>query len=447
VAGDTIWVAGGASYACGSFASNGSAGNYITLLADSSTGTATLTSSCGVGSHTYIAVQGFTFSNGTTVNGNGCSHLKVVGDSFDNWGLGIALSPSCDNVLVDGNSFGPNANDDDINQFGRFWVIRNNEAKGLTETTQHPDFWQTYCTGREPASYVLLENNYAHDCVGGDCHFMQFNNSQCNLASASNGSLGMTVYIVRENKTKHIQSYFVGFQNVQNLTLSGDTFTRLAVYNNLIGDQNNSFNSGNDNADNQLDASPGFEKNDLAYNSMDYQVSVALMYPIGRTIKNSWAFFSGHSLTTRDNLSTCIASGGCRVNTDPLVTNFTNANFSLQSGSPAIAAGASITTVSASDTGSGTSLVVNDAFAFQDGTWVDGISADCISVKTIANHVCISSINYQTNTITLTGNPGTRASGDPVWLYSDSNGYVMLTGSAPDVGACPFQGAARANCK
>ena len=64
---------------------------------------------------------------------------------------------------------------------------------------------------------------------------------------------------------------------------------------------------------------------------------------------------------------------------------------------------------------------------------------DCVSITTAANHACIvaGSINYSTNTVTL-ASPMTWSSGDPVYIYSISDGTVVLTDSAPDMGAFPY---------
>ena len=86
------------------------------------------------------------------------------------------------------------------------------------------------------------------------------------------------------------------------------------------------------------------------------------------------------------------------------------------------------------DSGSGTSLIVNDAGFFQDGYGITGINSDCIAVTTVTNHVCITAVNYQTNTLTLASSI-TRSKGDPVWLYSDSTGRQVLFGNAPNIGA------------
>ena len=110
----------------------------------------------------------------------------------------------------------------------------------------------------------------------------------------------------------------------------------------------------------------------------------------------------------------------------------------LQAGSPARGAGTHLTTVASTDKGSGTSLIVNDAGFFQDGSGI--VNADWIRVGA-SNTVQIASISYSTNTITL-ASPITRSPGTPVYLYKASNGAVVLSGAAPDIGAHPYQGAA-----
>lgn len=111
----------------------------------------------------------------------------------------------------------------------------------------------------------------------------------------------------------------------------------------------------------------------------------------------------------------------------------------LSAGSPCVDAGAPLTLANGSGTGSLT-LVVEDAFLFQDGTWGSGLThgvthfPDWIAVGTVANAVRITAIDYATKTITL-ASPLTWADGDKIWLYSDSGGRRVLKGSAPDIGA------------
>jgi hypothetical protein len=106
----------------------------------------------------------------------------------------------------------------------------------------------------------------------------------------------------------------------------------------------------------------------------------------------------------------------------------------LQGGSPALAGGTNLTTVNGAVTSS-TTLVVADAGFFQaNAANIPGVNADCISVGTVSNHVCITAINYGTNTLTL-ASPVTASNSAPVWLYSDSSGNVQLAGTAPNIGA------------
>src|SRR5262249_54815840 len=116
-------------------------------------------------------------------------------------------------------------------------------------------------------------------------------------------------------------------------------------------------------------------------------------------------------------------------------------DYHLQAGSPAIAAGTYLTTVASADSGSGTSLVVNDAWYFQDGYGLSNpystVNGDCIAVGTASNHVCVTTVNYATNTLTL-ASPISRSDGQGVYLYKKSDGLLVLTGSAPDMGAYPY---------
>lgn len=120
-----------------------------------------------------------------------------------------------------------------------------------------------------------------------------------------------------------------------------------------------------------------------------------------------------------------------RVITSPLFTDATS-TFTLQPSSPALNTGAALTTVEATDTGTGTSLVVHDAAFFQPG-WA-GTTADCIAVGTVTNTACITDIDYDADIITL-GTSITRSNGDSVWLYSKSDGTRVLYGTAPEIGA------------
>lgn len=108
----------------------------------------------------------------------------------------------------------------------------------------------------------------------------------------------------------------------------------------------------------------------------------------------------------------------------------------VQAGSPAIEAGIPLTNASGAGSNSAT-LVVDDAYYFQDGSWgsaLSDIQPDWIAVGTVGNIARISSIDYDTNTITL-ASPITWEDNAPVWLYRKSDGQRVLYGTAPNIGA------------
>jgi hypothetical protein len=114
-------------------------------------------------------------------------------------------------------------------------------------------------------------------------------------------------------------------------------------------------------------------------------------------------------------------------------------DLNLQAGSPAIDRGTYLTNVAVADSGAGSSILVDEAGYFQDGSWTPQgtLEGDWIAVGTVTNVAQIMSINYSTGTITLSQSIN-RSDGDPVWLYKKSDGIRVLYGSAPDAGAYEF---------
>ena len=116
-------------------------------------------------------------------------------------------------------------------------------------------------------------------------------------------------------------------------------------------------------------------------------------------------------------------------------------NLSLQSSSGAIDAGTYLTQANGAGSTS-TTLVVDDALYFQDGTWgssLSNIQADFIAIGLVGNTAQINSINYSTNVITL-ASPMTWSDNANIWLFKDSSGNIVLYSSAPDIGAHEFPG-------
>lgn len=119
-------------------------------------------------------------------------------------------------------------------------------------------------------------------------------------------------------------------------------------------------------------------------------------------------------------------------------TNRSYPNLNLQSSSLAINYGTYLTQTKGGGSNS-TTLVVDDAGYFQNGTWAPpgATQADWIVIGDVSNVVQISSINYSNNTITLSS-PATWTDNANIWLYKKSDGMQVLFGSAPDAGAYEF---------
>jgi hypothetical protein len=144
----------------------------------------------------------------------------------------------------------------------------------------------------------------------------------------------------------------------------------------------------------------------------------------------SGSTFSASTICVLNSLTKCT---GFILNQDPLLSG-----SNLLAGSPAIKAGTSLTTVAAGDTGSGTSLIVNDATFFQDGLGVTGVSADGICAgTTLAGASCVmtTAVNYATNTLTLASGIS-RSNADGVWLWKKSDSAIVATTAhAPNIGS------------
>jgi hypothetical protein len=100
-------------------------------------------------------------------------------------------------------------------------------------------------------------------------------------------------------------------------------------------------------------------------------------------------------------------------------------DFNLESNSPCIDAGGSLTTIT-TDSGSGMSFTVDDAGYFMDGWGITGVQGDEIQLLGSSQKARITNIDYSTNTITVDGS-----------LTWTQNQGVSLAyeGAAPDIGA------------
>jgi len=110
------------------------------------------------------------------------------------------------------------------------------------------------------------------------------------------------------------------------------------------------------------------------------------------------------------------------IEADPKFNNPAGSDFTLQAGSPAIDAGAHLTTTTAAGTNT-TTVPVADAKYFTSGYGI--IAGDCVKVGSSAI-VRVTGVNYTTNTLTLSS---------PVTFSSGANVDLPFSGTALDLGA------------
>jgi len=161
---------------------------------------------------------------------------------------------------------------------------------------------------------------------------------------------------------------------------------------------------------------------------------------------------NGHFEIDMDPAVNTIANNFLGANGDPLFTNttltdpfsLTAPNLALQAGSLCIGGGQALAMANGAGNSSVTLVVTplatGSVVPFQDGTWGSDLARgvtlfpDWIAIGTVGNVVQISSINYDTNVITL-ASPMTWSDKAPIWLYKNSSGVRVLYGTAPDIGA------------
>lgn len=115
------------------------------------------------------------------------------------------------------------------------------------------------------------------------------------------------------------------------------------------------------------------------------------------------------------------------VNSNPLFLDPANADFRLQSNSPCIDTGGFLTQTTSS--GSGKTLVVEDARFFTDGFGIPGVSGDRIQLEGQTTTAVVTNVNYTTNTLTLDTSL--------TWTKGQGVAYAYH-GSRPDIGAYEY---------
>ncbi len=248
------------------------------------------------------------------------------------------------------------------------------------------------------------------------------------LAPDGNGADNLTL-----GGNRHIARYNSIFNSMEMglyLRTSGTDSDGNRVYNNTI------YKSGQGPSC-RYDKYPGFSR-----------VGVRIQKGADNNVVKNNILYANETLDLKDagagNSTThnWLTGDGDPLFTDPDLTDaqsLTLPDLSLRSGSGAIDAGTHLTLAKGSANNS-TTLVVDDALYFQDGTWgsqLSNVRPDWIAIGVTSNTAEISSIDYATNTITLKS-ARTWTDKAKIWLYRDSRGETVLVGTAPDMGSHEF---------
>jgi hypothetical protein len=313
-------------------------------------------------------------------------------------------------------------------------VIRNNTFHDQLESEAgsngHTD--SIFSEPQSATAKVLIEGNYQRNAVGSNAKgFLSQNDSGC--------SSTCTNLIIRFNVTSRLGSGAI---------TNDKTWPHVVAYNNTEVDSNASVSTTFAATDNSQTAPGAAYKNQIYYYTQssisDFNPYMCDNCSYGNNLY--WCTGSCTSIYGHIYGSGAFTSDPGNLNANPKFVSYVSAgnpanDYHLQVGSPAIGAGTHLTTVASGDSGSGTSLVVNDASYFQDGYGISNpystVNSDCIAVGTASNHVCVTKVNYATNTLTLASSIS-RSDGQGVYLYKKSDGVQVLTGSAPDMGAYPY---------
>lgn len=394
---------------------------------------------CGAIGSGYPTQVSFIYIQGNTGSYTNVTTATVTATCPTGTGVGNILNLYGDHFLVENNDFAHYTLA--LNWNPQNSITRNNNFHDQIEINNsgncHSDTFFS-----DPGGTNLV-NNTANVYEGNFQYNGQGANAKGPLLQAPTCS-GCNIAIIRFNTTSRIGS---------GSTTNDQNWANVKVYNNTTVDANADAGTTGLETDNSQDTNPPTPS---VLNQIYYYNRSGIVDVSPGTCGNSNSCNFGHNLAFCAAGCTTIyghayqsglftGDAGNKV-TDPKFVNYVSPgslsnDYHLQSGSPAITAGTFLTTVAAGDSGSGTSLVLTDASYFQDGYGLSNaystVSGDCISVTTVGNHICITAVNYSTNTLTMASG-FSRSNGDHVWLYSKSDGTVVLTGSAPDLGAYPF---------
>ena len=428
------------SYAGFTPSTNGTAGNPITYCGEAGyvaqiTSTITITGKAFL-TFTHLRLTAGMFigceTGAATNQNNQIVDILATGAGSNFCGVEGTVALWGSNNLVDQIvNLGPGAAVDCFQMGGANNVLRRSTCKNINGAggSNHVDFFQQQGGANPVLSFSLLEDNVEQNAFNdaGNNHFI--------LSRTSGSPVGQIAdtILVRYNYAQSLDaSGAIAYGGV------GDNVPNGKFYHNTIAEAGSL--SGNGCGASWQNASNGAAINNIFYKDCsnpgnpwspvyDFSTGNGVMAQNTGNI-GFVAGFSGNWQAAYQAEPTYAAL----KNQDPLFANYPT-DCTLQGGSPAAGVGQPLTTVAAGDSGSGSSLILNDAHFFQPG-WA-GTQGDVIRLGSTAGspRAQITAINYSTNTLTLSSAPA-RSAATPIYLYANSSGSVKIAGTLPNIGAC-----------
>jgi hypothetical protein len=433
--GDTIYIRGGTYQETINPSRSGTAENYITY-ANYGDETVMLTGSNAISlTKDYIAISGMTARNIdnfiTMKNSNHC-----IIENCDMESAGTSWTMISVELNSDYNKF-------INNRFVRTDVNSQKELMELTNGASHNLVEGNYLEGgthnvivifsmegseQYPAEFNIVRNNEINGIAGrafgvrgqnGNRNAFDMNtiyNAYPNQFNADDGSskIQSDFNIVRRNTIYNIDTTNVLSMAAREKVNTDNNDNK--VYANTFHNIRGVIYMG-------CCAGDGWIRDNKFYNNLVYGKDNDL-FQVGNAVGDGNDFFNGILFHQIANKPDKINYRG-NVFLDPLFVSINNHDYHLSDGSPAIDAGAFLTTTTSA--GSGTTMIVEDSDYFMDG-W--GITeGDLIQLEGQTKRVRITNINYGTNTLTL----------DSSLSWSSGQGVSLAyTGSAPDIGAYEY---------
>ncbi len=362
------------------------------------------------------------------------THNKVLNNTIEDSSQDNLALIKSDHNLVEGNTFVRASHTLWVIKCGNFNVIRNNhfdnEIQKIGEIYDCDNVgFDHELTLHDATKYNLVEGNtfaktnayYSTSGGNGIQYAGQNGIIRQNVFYANNSGLGMQNYSQEARFNTHNRVY----NNVFHKNLCGGITT---MDSSVGGFEDNLF------ANNILNKNTDCERPDAPYqhvyrNDMSgYQFDTNNFFSgnVGENVIGHWG---GTGITLAQAQNTQPNFYVNNLEQDPQFVDEGNHVFTLEPTSPMIDAGRFLTTTVGS--GSGTTLVVDDAGYFYDGFGIAGEAGDEIQLQGSNETARIVEINYANHTITL----------DRALSWNAGQGVALkYNGTAPDMGAFEHAG-------